>query len=135
MALVVGVRTSPIESCVCEGEQALAGCFLFGVEFFAGVGDDFGDGFAAAGEDEALAGFHFCDAGGEVLIGFAEGDFAHGWPLVVIVERSALGGWWSWPGGGLCVAPSALGIVGWPDLGLRPRLVCCRAFSAWVPQL
>jgi hypothetical protein len=45
--------------------------------FFFVKGDDACDWLSPAEEDEAFAGFDFGDAGGEVLVGFAERDAAH----------------------------------------------------------
>jgi hypothetical protein len=54
--------------------------FAPGGGWFGGVGEDFSDGFASAGDDETLAVFDFGHTAGEVLIGFAEGDLSHGGP-------------------------------------------------------
>src|SRR5260370_28466215 len=67
-----------------EGGKLLYGGFVFGIAgFFFLEGYDAGDGFAPAHEDEALAGFDLGYAGGEVLVGFAEGDSTHGWLLAL----------------------------------------------------
>jgi len=80
MHLVAGWRNAPERDPFAkELHQLAVGGFAFGVEALpGGVGDDLGYGFATAKEDEALAGFHLGDAAGEVLIGFAERDLAHG---------------------------------------------------------
>jgi hypothetical protein len=66
-----------------EGRKPLYGGFVFGIAGFLFLkGNDACDGFAAAHEDKALAGFDLGYTGGKVLIGFAERDSAHGGLLV-----------------------------------------------------
>src|SRR5207248_3808205 len=78
MPLLVGqALASQVESLIHKGEELLASGFAFRIWSGAGIRNDLCHWFSAPQQDEPFACFDLRDAGGKVLICFAQRDVTH----------------------------------------------------------